>query len=254
MKITGLHLVHLTSVNSTQLHLKQLLEAGCPEEGTLVLADVQSRGRGQAGNVWESEAKQNLLLSFVRYPDFLHAENFFLLNKYVALAVCDTVQILLPDRPVRIKWPNDIYVGDRKIAGILIENSLIGEYFRYSVTGIGLNVNQTGFSAGLPNPVSLKMLTGRTHDLQEILDLLCTKLDRRYDQMLRPSVLIRDFHARLYRRQQYAQYLYEGRHIEAKITGVSQQGMLQLKIKRGRRIECAMKEIAFVISPESDTV
>ena len=247
MKITGLHLIHLPLTDSTQAYLKGLLDAGSIAEGTLVWADQQSAGRGNGGNHWQSEPGKNLLFSFVRYPSLLNAADFFLLSKVVALAVRDVVQSYITTAEVKVKWPNDIYVDDRKVAGILIENALMGDRFRYSIAGIGLNVNQTLFPEAVPNPVSLKMLTGMDLPLNKVLEDLCERLDFRYAQLKQRRLLNREFDAVLYRKGQWAAYFYQGRQIEAKITGLSRQGFLRLKVLRGARIECGMKEITYVI-------
>ena len=134
--------------------MNQLIKNTEVAEGTVVLAKEQTSGRGQVNNTWESSYGDNLLMSIVLYPEFLHAGNQFLLSKFVSLAIVDFLSYYLEN--VTIKWPNDIYVGNKKIAGVLIENSLRGAFISSSVVGIGLNVNQTEFSSSIPNPTSLK--------------------------------------------------------------------------------------------------
>ena len=123
--------------------------------GAVVIAERQSRGRGQRGNSWSSAEGMNLTFSAVLCPAGLRAESQFYLSKAVALSVSDTVDSFGIES--RIKWPNDIYVGDGKVAGILIENDLMGACISRSIAGIGLNVNQTAFDPALPNPTSLAL-------------------------------------------------------------------------------------------------
>ena len=130
--------------------------------GDVVIAERQEAGRGQRGNSWSSTPGENLTFSVVLRPDFLPAERQFRISKAVALAVADTIAEA-GLRPA-IKWPNDIYIGDRKVTGILIENDLMGPYLSRSVIGIGLNVNQTRFDPALPNPTSLAAEAGHPFD------------------------------------------------------------------------------------------
>jgi BirA family transcriptional regulator, biotin operon repressor / biotin---[acetyl-CoA-carboxylase] ligase len=155
-----------------------------PPEGMVVRAVSQSAGRGQFGSRWESAPGDNLTFSAVLYPLWLPVSNQFLLSQAVALAVRETVAGLLPGRPdIRIKWPNDIYIGGLKTAGILIENVLSGGKYAAAIAGIGLNVNQTVFPAQLPNPGSLALESGQSFDPGQVLDALLENLERRYLQL-----------------------------------------------------------------------
>lgn len=143
--------------------------------GCAVMARRQTAGRGQRGNSWESEAGKNVTLSIMLRPEGLAAVRQFEVSEAVALAVADLVEAQGVSG-VRVKWPNDVYVGDRKIAGILIENSLRGALIGRSIAGIGLNVNQTEFVSGAPNPVSLRQLTGREFDPEELAGRLVERV------------------------------------------------------------------------------
>ncbi len=148
--------------------------------GLVVAAREQTAGRGQRGNTWESGPGLNLSFSIVLRPGDLHAVRQFCISEAVALAVAETVEEELRsngvDDPVYVKWPNDIYVGDRKICGILIENTVTGTHIDKSVVGIGLNVNQREFHSDAPNPVSIIQLTARETPLQPLLDRLTARL------------------------------------------------------------------------------
>lgn len=148
--------------------------------GLVVAAREQTAGRGQRGNTWESGPGLNLSFSIVLRPAGIHPARQFCISEAVALAVAETVEEELRRNgvgdPVYVKWPNDIYVGDRKICGILIENTVTGTHIDKSIVGIGLNVNQREFHSDAPNPVSLIQLTARHTPLEPLLDRLTTRL------------------------------------------------------------------------------
>ena len=179
---TGQNIIEIASVDSTNNYIKNLLTTERPSEGTIVLAHTQSAGRGQMGNIWASEPGKNLTVSYVFYPSFLEATKQFYLNMAVALAVKDCCELLLDDE-VRIKWPNDIYYCDKKIAGILIENSISGSNLTSSIVGIGLNVNQAEFHPSLPNPSSLKLIKGKNFVVLDVLNQLSHFLEKYYLQL-----------------------------------------------------------------------
>lgn len=148
--------------------------------GTVVVTDRQTAGRGQRGNSWEAQPGANLTFSLLLRPQAIPAARQFELSMIVALEVAACVRRALagaPDAPrVCVKWPNDIYVGDRKIAGILIENSLSGSGIERSIAGIGLNVNQRRFLSDAPNPTSIIHYTGTLTPLAPLLETLCTSI------------------------------------------------------------------------------
>lgn len=156
-------LIRLSEVGSTNTYLKQLVAAAGPEvrQGLTVSAVAQTAGRGQRGNSWEADPGANVTVSVLLAPEGVPAVRQFVISQLVALATAMTADHWLPDgMTAQVKWPNDIYVGDRKLAGILIENSLAGMNVRWSVCGIGLNVNQPQWRSDAPNPVSLRELRG----------------------------------------------------------------------------------------------
>ena len=179
---TGRRSVILTEVDSTNTLLAKMLKEEQVPEGTAIQALNQIAGRGQAGAYWESEEGKNLLVSYVFYPSFIAPKDVFLINKAFALAICECLSSLINSK-LRIKWPNDIYWNDLKIAGLLIENSMSSSTISHCILGIGLNVNQTEFSPSTPNPVSLKLITGENHNLQIVFASLCTFIEARYLQL-----------------------------------------------------------------------
>ena len=147
--------------------------------GDIITAEFQTAGRGQRGNRWSSRVGENLMLSLVLEPTFLHASRQFLLSEAVALGLVDTLAEF--GIAARIKWTNDIYVGDRKICGVLIEHDLRGAHLARTIVGIGLNINQVEFDPALPNPTSMCLLAGHEFDREEVLQTLARKIMARYN-------------------------------------------------------------------------
>ncbi|HTB31251.1 MAG TPA: biotin--[acetyl-CoA-carboxylase] ligase, partial [Bacteroidia bacterium] len=160
----------LERTDSTNTFAGNLIRENPPAEGYIVRAMEQLSGRGQRGTKWASEPGANLTFSIILCPHFLPLTEQFQLTKAIALGIAGFVSHLLGDYAnVKIKWPNDIYVKNCKIAGILIENILEQSTMKYSVVGVGLNVNQVVFDPSIPNPISLKSLTGKDFDTEECL-------------------------------------------------------------------------------------
>ena len=159
--------MYIKRTNSTNTLLRELVATGNPPE--YIYAGYQTAGRGQTGNRWESEEGKNLLCSILLPA----RKNLFELNIIVSVAV----QRLLGEA-FTIKWPNDIYWQDKKVAGILIENAIIGNEVRYSIAGIGLNVNQTAWHSDAPNPVSLTQVTGKTYDIEALMEQLYKEVQK----------------------------------------------------------------------------
>ena len=179
--------MYIERTNSTNTLMKELLVRGeWPEGERWLRTDFQSAGRGQAGNSWESAPGKNLLCSvLMSYQPSAISRQPFYLNVLVSVAVHKVIRSLLFERSglcslseaVSIKWPNDIYYGDKKIAGILVENAILGNEVTYSIAGIGLNVNQTTFLSSAPNPVSLKLISGKETDIDTLMQALMAKIE-----------------------------------------------------------------------------
>ncbi|EJW92691.1 biotin-[acetyl-CoA-carboxylase] ligase, partial [gut metagenome] len=158
----------MDETNSTNSLIRQMMSDGMMPEGSVVVANFQTAGRGQVGNVWESEAGKNLLFSMVIYPSFMSANRQFLISQIAALSVKETLDQYTDG--ISVKWPNDIYWRDKKICGMLIENDLSGHDLSDSIIGVGINVNQEAFHSDAPNPVSLLQIIDREVDCDEILE------------------------------------------------------------------------------------
>ena len=243
MKIT-----HFKTLESTNQYLQNLLNEGIDIVDNIVVTDYQTSGKGQGKNVWQSEDGKNLLFSIALDMSFLKAENQFLLTQMVSVTMINVLKKYLPEESLFIKWPNDIYFNDKKIAGILIKNEIKGMMMGTSIIGIGLNVNQTSFDKNLPNPISMKMITGKDYDLYELLSSISQQLSANSQQPTTNSQqpTANSYIKHLYRYKQWAFYKHEGSVKEMMIVGYDQFGRLILKEKNDREVVCDLKEIAFV--------
>ena len=217
-------------------------------DGDIVWAEFQTAGRGQRGHTWESRAGENLTFSAVLEPHFLPVAEQFMLLEAVALALYDFFAELGVD--TKIKWTNDIYVGDRKAVGILIEHSYSGGKLSRTIVGIGINVNQTEFSADIPNPVSLAMLTGKKYDRQSLIEQFEKSLSVRYSQLKNGGweELQTDYHSVLYRRDERHTFaLPDATRFEGIIRGVKSGGDLVVEHENGEIKSYLFKEIEFVL-------
>ena len=160
----GHPIIELSSVESTNIYAMQMAHARLASPGTVYFAWEQTAGKGQRQKSWKSEPGQNLILSAVTTPEVAFRENQFRLSCSAALACRDFFSKYAGDETT-IKWPNDLYWRDRKAGGILIENIIRGIHWEYAIIGIGININQTFFDPSLPNPVSLKQITGKNFNI-----------------------------------------------------------------------------------------
>lgn len=228
----------LSSTNDTAREAKYT-------HGDAVIATRQSAGRGQRGNVWSSEAGLNLTFSLVLEPIFLPAFHQFALLEVVALGVADAVRELGLE-PL-IKWTNDIYIGDYKIAGLLIENDVCGENLARSIVGIGLNVNQLSFDPSLPNPTSLALETGFKQDLNEVFATVYRSIGARYDELEAGGASIHSQYSQLlYKKNVPHHYsLPSGEKFVGTIRDVSPMGELSVEHPDGTVGKYLFKEIEF---------
>lgn len=245
----GNEIIFLPEVSSTNQYLIGKISVERLKEGTLVWAFRQTAGMGLDKNTWESEPGKNLTFSFVLYPHFMAPDQQFRLNQSIVLGLMDLIRNVLPlDQNISVKWPNDVYIGNRKVAGILIQNGVKGKRFEYSVIGIGLNVNQESFSPEIPNPVSLKMVSGKEYHLANLLLKAVQFLQARIERLMKGNYdeLDKEYLENLFRYGIVQEYFLKGERIIARITGVSKYGQLLLEIPGERTIECDLKEVGFV--------
>jgi BirA family biotin operon repressor/biotin-[acetyl-CoA-carboxylase] ligase len=234
--------VHLDTIDSTNSYVRRMISQGeATPELTLVDADCQTAGRGQTGNSWESADGQNVQFSLVCHPSFLLASQQFLLSQAIALAVAETVG-------GTVKWPNDIYVGDRKISGTLIECDLSGHQVETCIIGTGINVNQTQFLSDAPNPVSLSQLTGRQYDREQILRAVVDRFAYLYAMLRQGDVeLVRRLYMQcLYRREGLHPFADARGRFMARIHAIEPTGHLLLQTDGGDVRRYEFKEVKFL--------
>lgn len=236
----------LPAIGSTNEFALELLSKSKPPEGTVISARHQFAGRGQIGSGWESEPGKNITLSIILYPAFLQVARQFLLSQCISLAVNDLVGKYFPQQSA-IKWPNDIYLNDKKVAGVLIQNVLSGTQVRSSIIGVGININQTVFCSGAPNPTSFKLESGKDTDIAKVVNDLCHFVENRYLKLRSGSLvsLQQDYLRYLYRYQTPAFFQRPtGETFQGKITGVAESGLLEVEtVNETRRFD--LKEIKF---------
>ena len=229
--------VHIDETDSTNHWLK------AHGEGTMVVvADFQTAGKGCGSNSWESERGQNLTFSMLIHPEALEARAQFRITEVVSVALCNTLERFIY-KEVDIKWPNDIYVGDQKICGILIENRLQGSVIKDSIIGIGLNVNQQAFLSDAPNPVSMWQLTGQETNRETLLEAFLQAFNEAWES----ETISKAYRQRLYRREGYHAFCDKDGRFEAKLRNVLNDGMLVLEDREGQRRNYAFKEIKYII-------
>jgi BirA family biotin operon repressor/biotin-[acetyl-CoA-carboxylase] ligase len=242
----GSKLLFFKDLPSTNSQAALLLREQEVPEGAVVHTNFQSAGRGQGGNKWESEENKNLLISIILFPSMINPTDQFLISMAVSLGICDFLDQYTSS--ISIKWPNDIYVKNDKIAGILIENSIMEDKIEYTIAGIGINLNQTAFLSDAPNPVSLAILTGKQYNLNDCLLQLTSDLDKRYKFLISGDLdLIRlDYISRLYRYKQWSRFRDINGLFKGRILNVSDTGRLRIEREDRTITEYAFKEIEFI--------
>ena len=230
-------IVHIDETDSTNRWLKD------HGEGTMVVAtEYQSAGKGCGSNAWESERGKNLTFSMLIHPDGIAAREQFRITEVVSVALCRTLQPYIYNK-VEIKWPNDIYVGDRKLCGILIENRLQGNVIVDCIIGIGLNVNQRVFLSDAPNPVSMYQLTGQETDREALLADFLQTFDQEWQNKTNGS----EYRELLYRKGKDGLYEDKTGRFVARLADVLPDGRLLLVDEEGKERTYAFKEVSFII-------
>jgi BirA family biotin operon repressor/biotin-[acetyl-CoA-carboxylase] ligase len=235
--------IYYETLPSSNNEAVRLASAGMAE-GAVVVCREQTAGRGQRDNRWESAPGMNLTMSLILRPVDMATDKLFFLSKVFSLAVVKSLNHYNID--ASIKWPNDIYVGTRKIAGILIEHSFCGNNLVFSVIGLGLNVNQTLFPSMDILPASMALETGKnSYDLNEILSSVLANFSALYESS--GDVAGSGYMEKLYRRKGYFPYMTkDGNTLTAKICDVADSGELILKDKNGKLHSFLFKEIKYI--------
>ena len=228
--------MYIKTTHSTSTLLKELLAKGeWPEGESFLYAGYQTAGRGQTGNSWESEEGKNLLCSILLPPD----KNLYFLNIAVGVALVRVI-----GEAFTIKWPNDIYYEDKKIAGILIENAIIGNEIKYSIAGIGLNVNQTEFHSDAPNPISLKQIYGTEFAIDQLMNQVLEAVQK---VLNKPEEDVWAYYkAHLYRREGFWPFEDQNGTFEARIEDVLPTGEIVLKDSTNKEQKYHFKQVKYI--------
>lgn len=229
-----MEVIKLSATDSTNAHLKRMMDGGTATDGTVVVAELQTAGKGQRGKTWQGQAGKNLTFSVLKEFSNMASRRHFELNMAVSMAILEVLSGLgIPG--LKVKWPNDILSGGFKICGILIENTLSGTQILKTVIGIGLNVNQRDFG-GLPRAASLSTVTGRSFDRETLLEELLTAISARVSSLerFRGDRLRADYEASLFGRDRAVSFASaDGPAFTGIIRGVTEDGLLRVEQPEG---------------------
>jgi len=272
----GRNIIFLPEVDSTNSYAINLLKNVNIAEGSVIYTGKQTKGRGQRGNEWYAEPESNLTVSIILKPAFLDLKKHFYLYQVAALACYDVMAELLGNshfdishtksdskysgdnseakavepstNSIKIKWPNDILVNEKKIAGILIENNVFNNSINQSVIGIGINVNQNKFESNI-NAISLKIISGKNYGLKDVLNLLCTRFEKHYLSLKNNNfqTISENYLKHFYKRDQWQDFEIDSKVQSMIVRGVSNNGLLFLENKNGDTKEFDVKEAKWML-------
>jgi len=240
----GNEIFRLDRVDSTNNFAANLISSQLCQNGTAILAEEQTAGRGQRDQVWESESNRNLLCSYILLPDNVSVDQLPYYNWVLSLALLETLQFFSID--AKIKWPNDIFVNGKKICGVLLENQIGDGLIKSMILGVGLNINQILFKND--NATSIKLQTQIDYEIEEVFKVLNEALNKWAPILLNyPEVIKEEYLKSLYLLNTNAQYKIEGRLVIGCIKSVNQLGQLLLSIDGEEKL-FNHKEIEFMHS------
>ena len=238
---------HFHQIDSTNAYLQRQQSEG-DIRNWVVSADEQTAGKGMGNNGWESEAGKNLTFSLAVDMGFLPAERQFLLSEAVPLGIIEVLDTLLPTEKLSIKWPNDIFFENHKLAGILINSTIKANMMDASIIGIGLNVNQMQFKDWPTHPISMRMITGKDYELQPLMEQIAERLLIKVKQLQSDLAAIeREYLNRLFRYQSWADYEVNDKVMRLFMTGIDPFGRLQLVDEANNSYCFDIKKIKFLI-------
>ena len=246
------NIINISELESTNSYAQKQIENNALHEGDVIFTFCQNEGKGQGGNSWESEIGSNLTISIVLEPNMIYASQQFVLTQLISLAIIELIkkQLLVnkSNNDVKIKWPNDIYVGDNKIAGILFQNFIKGNAIEHSIVGIGINVNQKEFFSSAPNPISIIHFANKLTDVNELLNELLLNVGTNYEKYVFESNFIElklEYLKNLYKYNIWANYTDRNGVFEGKIIDVDEFGRLIVEHNGGDKKMYMYKEIQF---------
>lgn len=239
----GHKIISLSVVDSTNNYVAKLLQADEIEHGAVILAENQNNGRGQRGTEWQSEPGKNLIFSFLLSDVDLSVMDQFRLNQLTSVALINTLKKL--DIDAKIKWPNDIYVNDSKISGMLIENSISGSGIKESIVGIGLNINQTDFEGF--KATSLKLVSGSDQNIHSVLFSFIYEFNELFDLLDFPDRLKELYMKNLLGVKEPVRFSYNGDEFIGNVHRIDEIGRLELISEDRIHGPFSLKEVSFII-------
>ncbi len=245
----GKHRIHYPETDSTNLASWRLIKQKALPEGTLISAGFQTHGKGQGAARWESGPGQNLLFSVILYPRFLPPSRQFWLNMAFSVALVETLTHLSGRKGFLIKWPNDLLFDQDKVAGMLIENSIMLDRIESCVAGLGINVNQVRFSSQAPHARSLRQITGKEFSLDHLLDPLCLSMTTWYGKLKdnRLADIRSAYENTLWGLGAWRKFKHAGNVFEGRVHGVNDFGQLLLENRHASVQSYDLKELSFVL-------
>ncbi len=239
---------HFDKLLSTNMHSVDLIAKSNPIDGTVISTYNQTDGNGQIGRKWYSDVDKNITTSIILYPDFLSIDKVFYLNIVLSLAIRRALE-KLSSHEFFIKWPNDLYYKDTKIAGLLIQQSIMGKSIKSTVLGYGVNINQESFPASIPNPISLYNIIGEFSDLDQVQSILLTEVKDYYTKLKQGSYLElkTEYLSYMYKRGELCEFQGDRGKFEAEILGIGPSGKLALN-KMGEIFHYELNQLKYIIS------
>lgn len=239
-------LQYFDSLPSTNLQAVREIQDRTARDGKVIWTEEQTQGKGNGTNQWESEKGKNLTFSLLVEPNFLKPAEQFILTQLISISLYETLSHILSPEKLFIKWPNDVYYDNKKIAGVLIQNYVKGQQINFAVIGVGLNVNQKIFLSDAPNPASIIHFTEKEMSIQPLLDEILKTFAKYYETLNDPQNRI-ELHEKylkhLYLRNQWANFTDESGTFSGKITGINDYGQLHIKDSDGNKRTYGFKEI-----------
>jgi BirA family biotin operon repressor/biotin-[acetyl-CoA-carboxylase] ligase len=225
-------IIQLDTIDSSNNYAMRLADADTAQAGLTIVAVSQTQGKGQRGHNWADNPGDSLLMSIITHPQH-GLDRQFVFSATVAVAIANVLQKLSEQCDVRIKWPNDIIINDKKAGGILIENIIRGNNWAYAIVGLGLNVNQHRFPDELPNATSLHLAAGRRFDIDELMNKLRTEVLTLTAQLPSADEIMQQYNDYLYRREAFQTFGNNADEWLAEILHVAADGKLHVRLADG---------------------
>lgn len=242
-------IINLVEIDSTNHYLHDLQDDDT--DITLVTTNHQTAGQGQGTNTWESDAGKNLLFSIRIHPTMVPIASQFLLSEMGCLSLLDALSPYLKEKAkdLKMKWPNDIYYGDKKLSGTLIETAIGQHGIKSCIFGVGIDVNQEEFTSDAPNPISMKNILGKDVNRKELMTRILDSFEKYYKMIVNGNYqdIAALYLTNLYRKEGFHKYRDKDSEFEGAIVEVEDNGLLILRDREGRIREYAFKEVEFII-------